>query len=364
MSVGPGELLALGFEGTALPDEVVDLAAESGLGGVVLFARNCPSLDAVLTLTEAARALGPDVLVLVDHEGGRVHRLPPPFTRFPPAATIGASGDAELAAEVARAMARELRAAGFDSGLTPVLDCLTDPRSVVIGDRAYAGDPEMVAACGVAFVHAALAEGLVPVAKHFPGHGRTPLDSHLVLPEVAAPFDELERVELGPFRQALAAGCPAVLVAHVRYPALDAEWPASLSAEITGGLLRGRLGFSGLVLSDDLEMAAVRAGWGVGAAAARFLAVGGDLALVCRESATRDDAVAAVGHALRTGTLSQDAASTARERRAALRRWVEQARPRPDLAVIGSAEHRALLAEVLRRAGERQAAPDRGPATS
>jgi beta-N-acetylhexosaminidase len=364
MSIGPGELLALGFEGAALPDDLVDLAAASGLGGVVLFTRNCPTLDAVLTLTSAARALGPDVLVLVDHEGGRVHRLPPPFTRFPPAATIGATGDPELAAEVARAMARELRAAGFDSGLAPVLDCLTDPRSVVIGDRAYAEDPELVAACGVAFVRAAMAEGLVPVAKHFPGHGRTPLDSHLVLPEVAAPLDELDRVELGPFRRALAAGCPAVLVAHVRYPALDADWPASLSARITGGVLRTRLGFTGLVLSDDLEMAAVRSGWGVGTAAARFLAVGGDLALVCREAHARDEAVATVERALRTGAISLGAASAACERRATLRRWVERARPRPDTTVIGCAEHRTLLAEILGRAEGRRAEPGGGSATS
>ena len=122
-----GELLALGFEGTTLPEDIADLAAEAGLGGVVLFARNCPTLDAVLSLTAAARGLGPDVLVLVDHEGGRVHRLPPPFTRFPPAATVGRTGEPALAARVARAMARELRAAGFDSGLTPVLDCRTDP---------------------------------------------------------------------------------------------------------------------------------------------------------------------------------------------------------------------------------------------
>src|SRR6266702_3151528 len=112
MQSGAGDGLAVGFEGTRIPDAVASLAARSGLGGIVLFARNCPSLEDVLTLTASARALGPDVLVMVDHEGGRVHRLPEPFTRFPPAATIGRSGDPELAAAVARAMARELRAAG------------------------------------------------------------------------------------------------------------------------------------------------------------------------------------------------------------------------------------------------------------
>jgi beta-N-acetylhexosaminidase len=353
MPVGAGELLALGFEGIALPEDIVELAAESGLGGVVLFTRNCPSLDTVLALTDAARGLGPDVLVLVDHEGGRVHRLPPPFVRFPAPAAVGRTGDPELAGRVARAMARELRAAGFDSGLTPVLDCSTDPGSVVVGDRAYAADPETVAACGTAFIEAALAEGLIPVAKHFPGHGRTPLDSHLVLPEVDVGLGELDRTELMPFREALAAGCAGVMVNHVRYPALDSDWPASMSDRIVSGLLRRTLGFDGLVLSDDLEMAAVRSQWGVGSAATRFLEAGGDLALICRLRETRDEAVAAVGRALESGALPAVAAARARERRVALRRAIAQRPPPPGIGVIGCAEHRELAAEILARAEAR-----------
>jgi beta-N-acetylhexosaminidase len=357
MTRWPGELLAVGFEGTTLPDEIEALAAEAGLGGVVLFARNCPSLDAVVGLTAAARRLSPDVLVLVDHEGGRVHRLPPPFTRFPPAATIGRTGAPELAGAVGRAMARELRAAGFDSGLAPVLDCRTHPGNAAIGDRAYATDPETVAECGAAFVRAVLAEGLVPVAKHFPGHGRTPLDSHVTLPEVDAPLDELERVELAPFRRALAAGCPAVLLAHVRYPALDAAWPASLSARVIDGLLRGQLGFEGLVLSDDLEMEGVRGGWGVGPAARRFLAAGGDLALVCRDAGARTEALDEIRRGLEAGLVTPEAALRARAGRAGLRRWVEAARPRPDTSVIGCPEHRELLREIGARAAETGSPP-------
>src|SRR4030095_10228360 len=123
MKTGPGQALAFGFDGTAIPDELAALAERSGLGGVILFARNCPSLETVLSLTAAARRLGPDVLVMVDHEGGRALPLPAPFTRFPPAAAVARAGGARLAAEVASAMARELRAAGFDSGLAPVLGC-------------------------------------------------------------------------------------------------------------------------------------------------------------------------------------------------------------------------------------------------
>jgi beta-N-acetylhexosaminidase len=300
----------------------------------------------VLALTAAARRLGPDVLVMVDHEGGLVHRLPPPFTRFPPPATVGHSGDPRMAAAVARAMARELRAAGFDSGLAPVLDCLLDPASTVIGDRAFGTAPDAVAACGVAFVEAMRSEGLLPVAKHFPGHGRASVDSHLALPDVDATMDDLERGDLVPFRAALGAGCPAVMVAHVRYRALDPTLPASLSAEVIGGLLRRRLGFSGLVLSDDLEMAAVAGTWGPADAARLFLAAGGDLALVCRSAAARDEAVATVGREIDRGAL--DLTQAVRRRQAA-RRLVDSAGPRPDVSVIGCAEHRALAEEVTRR---------------
>lgn len=346
MKTGPGHALAVGFEGTRVPDDVAALAERAGLGGVILFARNCLSLADVLALTAAARRLGPDVLVMVDHEGGRVHRLPPPFTRFPPAATVGRSGDPRLAAAVARAMARELRAAGFDSGVTPVLDCLFDSASTVIGDRAFGTAPDRVTACGVAFVEAMLSEGLVPVAKHFPGHGRTPVDSHHALPDVGATMDDLTRGDLVPFRAVFDAGCPAVLVAHVRYRALDPALPASLSPEVIGGLLRTRLGFSGLVLSDDLEMAAVAGTWGVADAARRFLGAGGDLALVCRGTEARKEAVAVIGREIDQGAL--DLAPAAR-RRQALRRLVDAAGPRPDVSVIGCAEHRALAEEVARR---------------
>src|SRR5437867_10323749 len=280
----PGAALAVGFEGTRLPDDVIAMAEQGGVGGIVLFARNCPTLDAVLELTAAAHRLGPDVLVLVDHEGGRVHRLPPPFTRFPAPATVGRSGDLRLAAAVARAMARELRAAGFDSGLAPVLDCLVNSASAVIGDRAFGTAPDAVAGYGVAFVEAMLGEGLLPVAKHFPGHGRTAVDSHEELPAIDATLDDLKRGDLIPFLAALGAGCPAVLVAHARPRALDPELPASLSPEVIGRLLRRHLNFSGLVLSDDLEMAAVAGTWGIPGAARRFLSAGGDLALVCRRA--------------------------------------------------------------------------------
>jgi len=347
---GAGQLLAAGFDGTRIPDALVALAEQSGLGGIVLFTRNCPDLETVLSLTAAARRLDPDILVMVDHEGGRVHRLPPPFTRFPPAAAVGRAGEPRLAAAVARAMARELSAAGFDSGISPVLDCRLDPANTVIGDRAFGSAPDAVAALGVAFAEAMLATGLLPVAKHFPGHGLTSVDSHLALPDTPSTLDDLERGELVPFRAVLAAGCPAVLVAHVRYRALDAELPGSLSRAVVSGLLRGRLGFDGFVLSDDLEMSAVASTWGVAEAARKFLGAGGDLALVCRSGDAIEAAVRTIERDLERGALDP---TPARRRRRAVKALVDGAGPRPDLAVIGCAEHRALAEEVARRSAER-----------
>ncbi|MGH7320181.1 MAG: glycoside hydrolase family 3 N-terminal domain-containing protein, partial [Candidatus Rokuibacteriota bacterium] len=256
------------------------------------------------------------------------------------------AGDPALAGAVGRAMARELRAAGFDSGLTPVVDCLTHPGCAVIGDRAFAVDPETVAACGVAFATAALAEGVIPVAKHFPGHGRTTVDSHFALPELDIPLQALEAVELLPFRRLLAAGCPAVLVAHLRYRQLDGVWPASLSPILIHGLLRRRLGFTGLVVSDDLEMGAVAKTWGVARAAGRFVEAGGDLALVCRGAEARREALTAIEAALAGGAVSLEPAHA---RRAALRALVRAAGPPPDPGIIGCAEHQALAEEVARR---------------
>src|SRR5256712_4172191 len=154
MTTGPGQALAVGFEGTRIPDDLVALAEQAGLVGVVLFARNCPSLEAVLALTAAARTLGPDVLILVDHEGGQVHRLPPPFTRFPPPAAVGRSGDPHLAVAVARAMARELPARGLDSGRAPLLRGLLNPANTVLGDLAFLPDPAVGAPYRAAVVHA------------------------------------------------------------------------------------------------------------------------------------------------------------------------------------------------------------------
>src|SRR5947199_6929544 len=253
-----GRLLIAGFGGHQPPAELASLAREFSLGGVILFARNVAEPEQVAELCYESARLVPDLplWVSVDQEGGRVARLKSPFTEWPPMATLGRSGDARLAERFARALAAELKTVGITLDYTPVLDILTNPSNPVIGDRALAEHAEDVARLGAAIIRTLQAEGIAACGKHFPGHGDTSVDSHHDLPIVEHPPDRIERVELVPFRAAVAADVACLMTAHILIPSLDAERPATVSPRIIAMAKEG-LNFQGLVATDDLEMKAI-----------------------------------------------------------------------------------------------------------
>jgi beta-N-acetylhexosaminidase len=343
-------LFCVGFDGTSLPDHLRPWLA-GGLGGVILFRRNCQELEQVLRLAADIRAAAPGpILIGVDQEGGRVVRLPPPFLSPPAAGRIGARGDAVLARQQARAVGRELRAAGINWNLAPVLDIHTNPDNPVIGDRAYGTDPDTVTRFGLAVIAGLGEAGVLATAKHFPGHGDTRLDSHLALPESLQSPERWRDVEFAPFRAAIRAGVPAVLTAHLCARALDPTTPASLSRTVTTDILRGELGFDGVVVSDDLEMGAITTSCGVGEAAVRFLEAGGDLLLVCKEASHQIEAMEAVGAALISRRLTPRMLEVALERISQLHLRVRDGvSPAATVAearsVIGSATHQAICRE-------------------
>ena len=203
-----GRLAVAGFAGPSLPVELRALAREAELGGIILFARNIEAPEQVAELAYAARGLAGAVppWVSIDQEGGRVARLTAPFTNWPPMRALGNSGDVQLAARFARALARELRAVGVTLDYAPVLDVDTNPDSPVIGDRALSGDPEQAARLGAAVVDGLQAGGVAACGKHYPGHGDAAADSHVELPVVRHPTERLSGVELRPFRAAARAG--------------------------------------------------------------------------------------------------------------------------------------------------------------
>ena len=287
LSVLCGQMLVVGLAGKELDADERRLLAAGERGGVVLFRRNiepgASGMRAVAALNAAiSEASGAELppLVAVDQEGGRVMRLGPPAMQLPPMRRVGDLDDEALVRRVAEAQARELAALGFTMSFAPVADVHTRPENPIIGDRAFATTPERVARLGGAFAEGLARGGILSCAKHFPGHGDTTVDSHLALPRVERPKAEFERIEIASFR-ALAKN-PAIdsmMTAHVVYPALDPEQPATLSRAICIDLLRTELGFAGVLFSDDLEMKALT--MPTGEAAVRAVTAGCDVLLVC-----------------------------------------------------------------------------------
>jgi beta-N-acetylhexosaminidase len=212
-----------------------------------------------------------------------VARLGPPALRLPPMRRLAELGDLELIERVGAAVGRELAGLGVTMNFAPVVDVDTNPDNPIIGDRAFSREPEAVIACAAAYLRGLRAGGVAGCLKHYPGHGDTLLDSHLALPTVGHERARLEAVELLPFRR-LAAQADSMMTAHVVYPALDPDRPATLSPVIASDLLRGELGFDGVLFSDDLEMQAIAGHGSAGAAAVAAVRAGCDLLLVCSRS--------------------------------------------------------------------------------
>ncbi|MBI4797833.1 MAG: beta-N-acetylhexosaminidase [Desulfarculus sp.] len=278
--------LVVGFEGAWAGPESLALVGEHGLGGVILFSRNIEDPEQVWRLNgelcRAALLAGrPTPFVMVDQEGGSVARLRAPFTDGPGFQELGQAGDAHALRDLGARLGAELTAAGFNWDLAPVLDVHAVSGGVQ-ERRSLGSDPARVAELGAAFIGGMQAKSCLACAKHFPGLGRTTLDTHRERPRVDLSRAELEAVELVPFARAARAGVAGIMVCHAVFEALDPGQPASLSPLIIEGLLRQEMGFNGLVLSDDLEMGAVAADLDPASAAVAAYLAGCDLLLICK----------------------------------------------------------------------------------
>jgi beta-N-acetylhexosaminidase len=352
-----GQLAIAGFAGHEIPADLRSIAREFDLGGIILFARNVATPDQVADIARDAQSLTHELplWVSVDQEGGRVARLKAPFTEWPPMLTLGRSGDERLAERFARALAAELKAVGISLDYTPVLDIHTNPKNPVIGDRALAERAEDVARLGRIIITTLQNAGIAASGKHFPGHGDTSTDSHHELPLVEHPPDRLDAVELVPFKAAIEAGVASIMTAHILVPALDEERPATLSPAIVEGLLKKKLGYTGLVVSDDLEMRAISSRYGVPEATVAAIAAGCDAVLMCGASPEPQfAALEAVVRAIEQGTLPLKRVEDALARhRRVKERFLAPILSRPLTgsalrAALGRDEHQAVAAEMAR----------------
>jgi beta-N-acetylhexosaminidase len=314
--VAPRSLI-LGVKGHALAPEERALFREADPWGFILFRRNCANPEQLRALTDELRALTGrgNTPILIDQEGGRVVRMAPPMWRKPPAAAVfGAlfETDPEGACEAvwlnARLMAADLSEAGISVCCAPVLDLGRPETSPAIGDRAFSGDISAVEALGRAMRDGLLEGGVLPVLKHIPGHGRTAEDSHHALPRVEAAHDDLARSDFVPFRAL--ADSPMAMTAHIVYPAVDSARPATLSPRVIHGVIRGEIGFDGVLISDDLGMNALSGG--VDDRVRLSLAAGCDLALVSNNPLTEMEQAASAAKPLSGEALRRTEAALAR----------------------------------------------------
>ena len=366
-----GQLLWIGFEGQAVAPALRQQLDAGDWGATILFKRNLTiatvdgavpqevcDLDALVDLNHGLHRAAPDgtpALVAVDHEGGVVQRVRAPATHWPPMRThdgFAAPEDVDMAEQVGLALGRELRALGFDVDFAPVLDVHTNPANPIIGDRAFGTDAETVARRALAFARGLDAAGVLACGKHFPGHGDTATDNHLELPRIDHAWDRLERIELLPFARAAQAQLPMIMTAHVVFAALDASVPATLSRDVITGLLRDKLGYRGVIVSDDLDMRAIADRTGVGEAAIAALHAGCDVLLLCRDVTHQHEARAAL---LREGERDSElrrriGESAARVRAMKRAHAANQQRvPAPARDVVGSFPHRRLADRLAGR---------------
>ncbi len=278
-----GQRLMVGFNGLSLNDTLKQYIEEFKVGGLILFSRNIDSPSQVGELCAQAQDFAiqcgqPPLFIAIDQEGGVVSRLKPPFTQFDGNPHMSSTGDA---VHFALTTARELAQIGVNMDMAPVLDVLPAEGPSVMQDRSFGRDPEHVARMGTTVIRHLQQNNIMAVAKHFPGIGRTVLDSHEDLPDLGTDAQILADTDMMPFRAAIAADVGGIMLSHIRYQTLDTRWPASLSSVIAGDLLRQRLAFDGLVITDDLDMGAIAKHYAMSGIVEQCLSAEVDILLIC-----------------------------------------------------------------------------------
>jgi len=280
-----GQRLMVGFNGTDLNTDLKFLIDRLKVGGVILFARNLATPDQITDLCQAAQDYAkmcghPPLFIAIDQEGGQVARLTEPFTQFSGNPSMKHEEDAVYFAEVTAA---ELKQVGINMNMAPVMDVAPENMNSIMAKRSFGADPAWVSRLGIKVIAHLQANNIISVAKHFPGIGRTVLDSHLDLPVLEDDLSSLEQLDLIPFEAGIQHGVSGLMLSHIFYPKLDSQWPASLSNRIANDLLRKRMGFAGLVLTDDLDMGAVAKHFDIRTSILQILAADIDLALICHK---------------------------------------------------------------------------------
>lgn len=333
-----GQMLLVGIDGTTLDDYAKKMIAEDKVGGIILYKDNIKDLNGLISLINAMKLSNTGnpapLFMSVDQEGGKVSRMPAEFASIPSNGAVGDKGDTAAAEMMGKLLAREVLLAGFNMNFAPVLDINSNPNNPVIGDRSFGNTASKVIDLGIAEMKGITSEGIVPVVKHFPGHGDTSVDSHLELPVVNKSAEQLAKLEWLPFEAAIKEGTDAVMVAHILYPKIDPDKPASLSHIIIGEQLRGEMGYQGLVITDDLTMGAIIKNYDLASAAIDTVNAGSDILLIAHEYDNEKLVLNALLNNVKSGKLQESRIDESVYRILALKakyRLTDEQIPVPDL---------------------------------
>ncbi|HEY5800421.1 MAG TPA: glycoside hydrolase family 3 protein, partial [Burkholderiaceae bacterium] len=347
-----GQLIMIRLSGTELDASTARFIRDNRIRAACLFRNNMTDEAQLRRYTADLRAaMGPNALIALDQEGGAVVRAK--WVPAPPAAmALGAADDPQLAREVGGAVARAVRALGFNWNFAPVLDLNNNLNNPVIAERSFGADPRRATEIALAWMDGSLAEGVACCVKHVPGHGDTHVDSHRALPTVDKSRAELEGLEFSPFQQA-AGSAPAMMTAHIVYPALDPEFPATLSRRILTDLIRTHWQYKGVVITDGMDMKAIADRYGAGSAGVMALAAGADMVMAIGDRASQEETLDAIVDAIETGKIKLAEAHASVARLDAL----AQRFPSADVPYMTDAADRQLMA----RAWQQGLTPYRAP---
>ena len=302
-----GQLVIVGLDGYTTDEHARQMIEEYNVGGFILFKSNIKSSHQMLELLNSLKSINQaskvPLFLSVDEEGGRVSRLPGEFLNIPSNKIIGKLNNSSVSYKVGSIIGEELKAFGMNMNFAPVLDINSNPKNPVIGDRSFGTGPDLVSKLGVQTMQGLQSQNIIPVIKHFPGHGDTSTDSHVGLPRVNNDLKRLRSFELRPFADAIENGAEAVMVAHILLPKIDPENPASFSKTIISDILRRDMEFDGVVITDDFTMGAIVKNYNIGQAAVKSILAGSDIVLVCHDYEKQKAVISALKNATQSGLL-------------------------------------------------------------
>lgn len=302
-----GQMIIVGADGYEIDDHAKQMIEKYHVSGFVLFKQNIKSADQMLGLLHSLKSANTvnkvPLFLSVDEEGGRVSRMPAELVKIPGSGAIGKINNSNFSFDIGSVIAEEIKMFGYNMDFGPVLDINSNPKNPVIGDRSFSSSPGIVSKLGVQTMKGIRSKNVIPVVKHFPGHGDTSVDSHIGLPRVYNDMKRLQSFELIPFAEAIKNGADAVMVAHILLPKIDSAYPASFSKTLITGVLRQSMKFQGVVITDDMTMGAIIKNYNMADAAVKSVNAGSDIVLVCHEFSKETTVIQALTKAAQTGVI-------------------------------------------------------------